>query len=162
MENANLNGTAKKRWWIAVVLGGGGLMVFCLCLCVIAIAANAAYWGGYQNLDRRGPQTSPAEAGESLDEGSSGHQIFNNTGGCSACHSLNHGETRVGPSLAGIAARAGTVRSDMTAEMYLTESIVEPEAYVVEGFKGDIMPANYGQRLSSEELEALVVFLLTK
>jgi hypothetical protein len=68
----------------------------------------------------------------------------------------------VGPSLAGVGARAGTRRPDYTAEMYLYESIVYPNAYVVPTFVGGIMPRDYRQRLSEQEIGDLVAFLATQ
>ena len=63
--------------------------------------------------------------------------------GCAACHSLKPGEKIVGPSLAGIATRAGdTIKAAdykgkaTTGELYIHESIVQTSAYVVPGYAG--------------------------
>ncbi len=93
-----------------------------------------------------------------------GRQVFN-TGGasqipCATCHTLD-GTDLVGPSLQGIGDRAGTVIPDMSAADYLRQAIVDPSAHVVEGF-ADVMNKDYGERLSGQELDNLIAFLLTQ
>jgi polar amino acid transport system substrate-binding protein len=65
----------------------------------------------------------------------------------------------VGPNLDGIGARAATRVSDLSAVAYLRESILDPGAYIVEGYS-DLMPSNYGSRFTQQELDALVAYLL--
>ncbi|MCP3995963.1 MAG: hydrogenase iron-sulfur subunit, partial [bacterium] len=81
--------------------------------------------------------------------------------GCRLCHSLDPGTVFVGPSFDGIATRAETRVPGLTAAEYLRQSIVEPEAYVVEGFPKGQMFSNYGEVLTPEEIDNLVAFLLT-
>jgi mono/diheme cytochrome c family protein len=80
---------------------------------------------------------------------------------CSACHSLTPGQTLVGPSLGGIATTAET-RTDLSAELYIHESIVSPNAYVVEGFAAGIMPQTFGQQMSKQDLADILAFLMTQ
>lgn len=80
---------------------------------------------------------------------------------CRTCHSLEPGVTLVGPSFAGIAGRAGTRVPGMSAEAYLYQSIVDPDAYVVEGFKKGQMVRDTAQRLTDAQIRDLVAFLLT-
>jgi mono/diheme cytochrome c family protein len=51
--------------------------------------------------------------------------------------------------------------SGQSAEAYLRESIVDPDAYVVEGFTPGIMPSNYRTQLSDEQITDLVVYLMS-
>ncbi len=88
--------------------------------------------------------------------------------GCSSCHSLEPGKKLVGPSLAGVATMAEEIvkSSDYkgkakTAEEYLRESIVDPNAYVVEGFPPNVMYQNYGKDLTPQQIADLVAFLMT-
>jgi len=67
----------------------------------------------------------------------------------------------VGPSLAGIATRGGSRIEGLDAAAYIRASIMTPDAYVVEGFPEGIMPADFKEHLSPEDLEAVVAFLLT-
>lgn len=80
---------------------------------------------------------------------------------CSACHSTNVDEVVVGPSLAGIAARAEERMPGKNAREYIKLSILEPGAYTVEGFPEAVMPADLGEQITPEELEALIAYLLT-
>jgi mono/diheme cytochrome c family protein len=90
--------------------------------------------------------------------------------GCSACHEL----AAVGPAWAaeasqpGIGERAGqrVAQSDYsgeaeTAGQYLLESIVNPYAYVVEGFDASLMPRDYGERLTAQEAADLIAYMLS-
>jgi len=81
--------------------------------------------------------------------------------GCRICHSLEKGETIIGPSFYGIADRAGKRIPGMTAEEYLHLSIVDPNAYVVSGYPAGQMIQNFGQILTEEQIEDLIAFLMT-
>ncbi|GAB4421201.1 MAG: hypothetical protein Kow00106_18030 [Anaerolineae bacterium] len=85
-----------------------------------------------------------------------GEALFTSLG-CVGCHSLD-GTPGAGPSLAGIAARAGNTVAGQSAADYLHQAIVEPNAYVVEGYS-PIMPAY--DTLSEADLASLVAYLLT-
>jgi cytochrome c5 len=80
---------------------------------------------------------------------------------CSTCHSTTPDMIVVGPSLAGIATRAGTRIPGMDAEGYIRDSIVNPGAYTVEGFVEGMMPEAVFDSLTPEEFEAVVSYLLT-
>lgn len=86
--------------------------------------------------------------------------IGTNTG-CRICHSLDANVTIVGPSLSGIGTTAATRIPGMSAEEYLRQSIVDPDAYVVEGFPSGQMIPTYLEILSEEEVDNLVAFLST-
>lgn len=79
---------------------------------------------------------------------------------CVSCHSLEPGVVIVGPSLAGIATRAGERVAGLSAAEYLRQSMIEPSAHVVEGFE-DVMAKNLAEVLSGEQITDLVAFLLT-
>ena len=81
--------------------------------------------------------------------------------GCRICHSLQPGVTLVGPSFAGIATRAAERVPGVTAEEYLRQSILAPDAYIVEGFPGGQMVPNLDETLSEDQIEDIVAFLLT-
>ena len=75
---------------------------------------------------------------------------------CEACHGAEDG---AGPAFPGMGERAATRVEGMSAEDYLYEAIVEPSAYVVEGFS-NIMPKNYGEQFTETELQALIAYIL--
>ena len=81
---------------------------------------------------------------------------------CSACHSLQAGQTLVGPSLGGIATSAATRKPGYSAEKYIHESIVSPNAYAAPGYNKNIMPITFGSQMSKQDLADLIAFLMTQ
>ena len=77
---------------------------------------------------------------------------------CVACHVL--GDSRIAPRFAAIADRAGARRPAFSAEQYLFESIVDPGAFLVEGY-ANAMPANYALRLARKEIGHIIAYLMT-
>lgn len=73
--------------------------------------------------------------------------------GCAGCHALAAaGSTgAIGPDL-----DTSPGGADLA---FIEESIVDPDAALAKGFEGGIMPANFGEVLSPEELDALVQFI---
>ncbi len=107
-------------------------------------------------------QKAPAEAaggGEGAGAGSEvdGKTIFTDGNGtataCGACHKLAD---------AGTAGAAGPDLDEVLAgkdAAFVEEGIVEPDKEIADGFQAGIMPKNYGDTLSAEELDALVKYL---
>lgn len=82
--------------------------------------------------------------------------------GCTACHAISGISTgNVGPALDGLAGRSGDRVADLSAEEYIRQSILDPNAYIVEGYAEGIMPQNFGELIGEDELNDLVAFLLT-
>jgi cytochrome c len=46
--------------------------------------------------------------------------------------------------------------------LYLYESIVQPNAYLVEGFQQGLMPATFDQSLTPQKKADLIAFLMTE
>jgi mono/diheme cytochrome c family protein len=95
-----------------------------------------------------------------------GREIFEGSGmssqaGCQICHSLEPGRQLVGPSLAGIGITARSRVPGLSADEYIRQSILDPDAYIVEGFRAGQMLPIYEEQLSDEEIDALVQFLST-
>jgi len=85
-------------------------------------------------------------------------------GGCSECHSLDGSEkvaSSRAPTFQGISEQAGDRVPGLSAEEYLRESIVDPAAYIVEGYS-DFMPKGFRILLSEEDIDNLVAFILTQ
>jgi cytochrome c5 len=87
-----------------------------------------------------------------------GQAVFNTR--CATCHALVPDTIIIGPSLYGIATRAETRVDGQSAEEYLMMSVLRPGDYVVEGFN-NVMITNLAKELTSEELNALIAFLMT-
>jgi cytochrome c oxidase subunit 2 len=79
-------------------------------------------------------------------------QLFTSNG-CSGCHTLaKAGATaKVGPDLG----KLGKVSAN-----FIHTSIVDPNADVTKGYKPNIMPQDFKDKLSKQELDALVKYLL--
>lgn len=95
-----------------------------------------------------------------------GKELFEKAGvatgaGCVICHSTREGQVLVGPSLYDVGDRAATRIPGMSAEEYLRQSILDPNAYVVEGFPANQMLSDYRERLTPQQLDDLVAYLLT-
>jgi cytochrome c len=119
------------------------------------------------------PTATPASAGASPEalrtelvalppgDATAGQALFSAVG-CVVRHSLEPGVRIVGPSLAGMAARAAARKAGYSAQLYLYESITRPNAYVVEGFPSGVMPQGFKHRLKPQELANVIAFLLTE
>ena len=92
-----------------------------------------------------------------------GSGVIGDNIGCTVCHSLDGSVgTGAGPSFQGISERAGDRVPELSAVEYLRESIVDPSAYVVEGFSFAPMPTNFSLLMSEGDIDDLVAFLLTQ
>ena len=80
---------------------------------------------------------------------------------CSVCHSTEPGQTGVGPSLAGVASRAGQRVPGQSAEDYLRQSILNPNAYIVPGYAPNGMYQDFAKVLTDKQVNDLVAYLLT-
>jgi cytochrome c oxidase subunit II len=89
-----------------------------------------------------------------------GRQIFT-TYGCAGCHTLEDAGAAAasGPSLDGLAEVYDKRDPRLSLEAYIRQSIVDPAALVVPGYRPDGMPANYSRQLSRAEIDALVDYL---
>lgn len=88
-----------------------------------------------------------------------GEGIFKDKGTCEVCHRIGQKGTRA-PDLAGIGALAGKRKPGMSAKAYLIESLLDPGAYLVEGYP-NIMPRvdKPPIGLNRSELWAIAAFL---
>lgn len=85
---------------------------------------------------------------------SMGEELFEGAGGCVACHGRG---TRAPQLMGEIGARCGDRVEGMSCKEYLRESLVQPGAYVVDGFQPIMPPAD--AQLSDGQVWALVAFL---
>lgn len=104
----------------------------------------------------------------------SGLELFENPtrGRCAECHDQNGEDIPTGPSLIGIGAEAGKRVQGLSAIEYLEQSMLEPSAYIVEGYQNRmkvyrIVVAEdedymFADMITEEEKNNLVAFLLTQ
>lgn len=75
--------------------------------------------------------------------------------GCVTCHSLEENVTLVGPSLFAIESPV----AGLTTAEYVRQSIIEPDAFVVDGFVAGQMFPGWDQYLTPEQIDSLVTLL---
>jgi hypothetical protein len=63
--------------------------------------------------------------------------------------------------LSNIGTVAATRKPGMDAEAYIRESLLQPSAYVVPGFPDGQMPTVLGTRLTTQQQNDLVAYLLS-
>jgi cytochrome c oxidase subunit 2 len=104
-------------------------------------------------------------AGDTLpdDPLAAGRVVFNKYG-CGACHTLDDANAVgvVGPPLNGIGDTAAQRSEGVEAVDYIRTSIVQTNAYIVDGFSPGVMPGDFGDRMTDEELDILVEYLLSQ
>jgi len=79
---------------------------------------------------------------------------------CSTCHSID-GTSGLGPSLQGIGTTAGARVPGLSAGEYITQSIIDPDAFVVDGFPSGLMPQTFRESLTDQQLADVISYLLT-
>lgn len=82
--------------------------------------------------------------------------------GCLACHATDN-SIKIGPGWGGLYNHEVTLddgRSVIADEEYLKESILDPNAKIVEGYAQGTMPA-YGSLVDEEELEAIIAYFIS-
>jgi mono/diheme cytochrome c family protein len=132
-----------------------------LFVAILGVAVMLAACGGEPTIDPL--EIGDPERGREIHETGAGI-IGGDTGrGCSACHSLDGsvGAPPQGPSFQGISERAGDRVPELSAVEYLRQSIVDPSAYLVEGFD-DNMAKGFRFFFSEEDIDDLVAFMLTQ
>ena len=100
------------------------------------------------------PEATTTTATEETETGGvDGAAVFADNG-CGGCHQLSEAGTSgtTGPPL------DASLR-DESAE-YIETSIVDPNQQIASGYPPDVMPQDYEERLSPEELQALVEYLV--
>lgn len=100
--------------------------------------------------------------------GETPEDIIHNAG-CGSCHQIGDiGESRkVGPDLSQIGNAAANRIAELTAEEYIRQSILQPNAHLAPDCPNgpclpNIMPDYYAERLSSTQVDTLVAFLATQ
>jgi mono/diheme cytochrome c family protein len=161
--------------------GRSGLVPFILVTVILTIAMlgavevwakedHAAVEGGHETTETETTRTTETEtteaettetetepagtttAEEPAGSAEAGRAVFVDAG-CGGCHTFAPAGTSgtVGPNLDEVLAGKDAA--------FIRESIVDPNAEVASGFSAGVMPQNYGDELSPQQLDDLVAFL---
>jgi mono/diheme cytochrome c family protein len=130
-------------------------------LALLVMGVYTYYANSIPQVQSKPPEELSLEGGNVTPEQlvKAGEEIFKGKGTCEICHRIGQTGTRA-PDLAGIGARAATRKPGLSAKAYLIESLLDPGAYLVEGYPA-IMPRvdKPPIGLNRSELWALVAFL---
>ncbi len=80
---------------------------------------------------------------------------------CNTCHDPTTDVRGVGPGFLSVGARAGERIEGYPAELYLYNSIIHPNDYIVEDFIENLMPTGYKEALSEQDIYDIVAYLMT-
>ena len=111
-----------------------------------------------------GGETGGEEEGEGEEGGSAGgaQELGATTfakAGCGGCHTFSKAGTdaQIGPSLDDLAAAAE--EAGVPLAEFIRSSIVDPDAVITPDYQPGVMPKDFAQSLTPEELDALVAYL---
>lgn len=80
---------------------------------------------------------------------------------CTGCHSLDPNQFMAGPTWNNIAQTAAGRVEGQSAALYIYNSILHPNDYVVEGFQPNIMLQIYQDTLTENDLADMIAYLLS-
>jgi mono/diheme cytochrome c family protein len=111
---------------------------------------------------------SSSEGGADSGAVTAGEELFNQTviganAGCITCHSLEPDVVIVGPSMAAffIEAEKEGEELGMTAEAFIRQSILDPNAVLAADYPPDTMPTDWEEVLTEEQVDNLVAYLMS-
>ena len=110
--------------------------------------------------------SSSGSSSSSNTSAAAGKAVFTGSGGCSGCHTLAAAASTgtVGPNLdtrlkTDCATAASKSARGASLQQCIQTAITDPYKYLPSGYSAGIMPSNFGQRLTSDQIKALVNFL---
>jgi len=125
-----------------------------LLFCALAFALAAAGCGGEEVVTPTPDTVIGSVAEQTVPEGDAeaGKAVFADAG-CGSCHTFAAAESSgtTGPNLDEVLQGKD--------ELFIYNSIVNPDAQIAEGFQPGIMPKTYGEQLDDKQLGDLVAFL---
>src|SRR5207247_1537442 len=102
---------------------------------LVVMGSDAYFANSIPQIESKPPQELSLEGGNVTPAQlvKAGEEIFKTKGTCEICHRIGQKGTRA-PDLAGIGARAGKTKPGLSAKQYIIESLINPSAYLVEGY----------------------------
>jgi cytochrome c oxidase subunit 2 len=133
-----------------------------------AVPGYSTAGGGGSSSSASSSSSSSSSSAASSTSTAAGKAAFTGAAGCSGCHTLAAaGATgTVGPNLdtrlkADCTLPASQTVRGTTLQKCIETAITKPYAYLPTGYSSGIMPNDFGQRLTSDQIQALVNFLST-
>jgi cytochrome c oxidase subunit 2 len=127
---------------------------------------GAAAGGGSSSSSSSSSSAGSSAGAASATSAAAGKAVFTGDAGCSGCHTLAAANATgtVGPNLderlkADCALPASQQVRGTTLQKCIETAITKPYAYLPTGYSAGIMPNDFGTRLTSDEIQALVNFL---
>jgi cytochrome c oxidase subunit II len=120
-------------------------------LLIVCFGVLLAGCGGEKTVSPTGPVEGPLPKA-AKGNAAAGKKVFADSG-CGGCHTFKAAGTngKVGPDLdEALKGKSGD---------FIKQSIVDPNAEIAPGFGPNIMPPDYGSKLSQQQLADLVAFL---
>ncbi len=83
---------------------------------------------------------------------------------CLTCHKIPGIEEAgdVGPDLTGLASRSKKAAKGLSAEQYIMQSILNPDAVVAKGFEPGTMPPDLAEKMTAKEMDMIIKYLMEK
>jgi len=114
----------------------------------------------------RPPTEAPVEPSAAGGDPANGQVLFNTFQpaagfACATCHYVDREDQLIGPGLLNVSARAESRVAGMSVYDYLHTSIINPGAFVVPTFPDGLMPRNWADVYSEDEIDDLIAYLMT-
>lgn len=122
-----------------------------LCLSLTGCTALQAIVSGARTI----PVADPARGEVIFREG------VNGSPPCITCHALAPGGFALAPPIPGIAVRAAQRVAGLSAAAYLTQSVRDPDAYLVPGYR-NLMYPGYADHFTDQDMRDLIAFMLAQ
>lgn len=135
------------------------MRLFTLALFAIILILGSACGG--EEPDHPDHEDGDAHSVESGDA-DKGEQLVTDNG-CLACHSID-GSQIIGPSWKGIYGSREKLNDGSTVMVdgyYLSESILDPNAKIVEGFSPNTMIQTFGEIFTAQDIADIVAYIKT-
>lgn len=81
-----------------------------------------------------------------------------NAKGCVGCHSLEEGVRMVGPTFYNVYDDAKVQVPELGPKEYLYQSIVDPNAHIVDTYQANLMPQTYAQQFTPQEMADILAW----
>ena len=141
------------------------MRLFTLALFAIILILGFACGGeepDHEDGDAHGNEQSPAQNLVVSGDADKGEQLVTDNG-CLACHSID-GSQIIGPSWKGLYGSMEKLNDGSTVMVdgyYISESILTPNAKIVEGFSPNTMIQTFGEIFTAQDLADIVAYIKT-